>query len=201
MIVYWNERPTTSQVVSQLPFDVEIPWTVLRGTNAVLAAETVPVRYEISGLDTLPKTSAPLPVNVNLTIAGQDHGNAPAMLNPELAPVEVMGRTGTNTLTDEDVGLPVRVRVRLFNSSAPPRVGDFLNLMWNGAGPVATYQVSAGDAAGSVVFFPNVPWSVVDITSNAVNTVYYTTTNGFNEQRSNPVSVTARITPLPAPTA
>lgn len=196
VIVYWDDRPTTRRLVSQLPFDVDIPWTVLRGPSPVLAAQTVPVRYEIYGLNPVPTSSKSLSVNVNLTIAGQDHPNAPALLNPTLAPVEIVGRTGTNTLVDADRGYPVRVRVRLFDT---PRVGDSLSLYWNGAGPVATYAVGAADSAGSWVFFSDVPWSVISGATAAVYAVHYTTTNGVNEQRSPVTNVNTQLVPLPAP--
>ncbi|MGR3889868.1 hypothetical protein FW764_23535 [Pseudomonas sp. 1152_12] len=196
VIVYWDDRPTTRRVVSQLPFDVDIPWTVLRGPAAVLQAQTVQVRYEIYGLNPTPTPSLSLPVNVNLTIAGQDHPNAPALLNPTLAPVEIVGRTATDTLGDTDRGYPVRVRVRLFDT---PKVGESLNLFWDGVGPVSTYLVQAGDTAGSRVYFPDVPWSVVNSTSVTSYSVHYTTTNGFNEQRSPTTNVSTRFIPLPAP--
>lgn len=196
VIVYWDDRPTTRRVVTQLPFDVDIPWTVLRGPAAVLQAQTVQVRYEIYGLNPTPTSSLSLPVNVNLTIAGQDHPNAPALLNPTLAPVEIVGRTVTNTLGDSDRGYPVRVRVRLFDT---PKVGESLNLFWNGVGPVSTYSVKAGDIAGTWVFFPDVPWSVVAGTSVTPYSVHYTTNNGFNEQRSPITSVNTQFIPLPAP--
>ncbi|WP_231423694.1 hypothetical protein [Pseudomonas sp. Leaf59] len=196
VIVYWDDRPTNAQGVSRLPFEVEIPWPVLRGPKPALAAETVQVRYEVIGLNLSPTPSAPLAVNVNLTIAGQDHANAPALLNPTLAPVEVVGRTGTNLLVNDDRGYPIRVRVRLFDT---PRPGDTLQLFWNGDGPVATYSVRAGDVAGSWVNFSDVPAAVLDSTTVTAHAVHYITSNGVNEQRSPVTTVNVRFVPLPAP--
>lgn len=196
IIVYWSGRPTAPQVVTRLPIDIPIPWTTLRGPNAVLAAETVPVRYEIIGLNATPTSSAAAQINVNLTIAGQDHPNAPALLNSTLALVEIVGSSGINTLTVVDQGLPVRVRVRLYDN---PVSGERLDLFWNGVGPVASYTVGAGDVAGSVVFFSTVPASVVGAAITAPHSVHYTTTNGFNEQRSPVTVVNARVIQLPPP--
>lgn len=196
VVVYWDDRPTTRLVVSQLPFDVEIPWTVLRGPAAVLAKQSVPVRYEIYGLNPTPAPSVPVSVNVDLTIAGQDHPNAPALLNPTLARAEIVGLTGSNMLVDADRGQPVQVRVRLFET---PQVGQVLSLFWNGVGPVATYTVRTADTAGNWVYFPNVPWSVVSGANTATYAVHYTTSNGVNEQRSPVTNVNVKVIPLPAP--
>lgn len=194
--VFWDGRPTLPEVVTQLPIDIKIPWATLRGPNATLTAQVVPVRYEITGLNPTPTPSASISVNVNLTIAGQDHPDAPALFNPTLAPVVIVGSTGIDTLTEADRNLPLRVRVPLF---ARPTVGETLSLYWNNVGPVSTYTVMAGDLEGNVVFFPNVPATVVGSAITAPHSVYYLTSNGFNEQRSPLTTVNARVIQLPAP--
>ena len=196
VIVYWDGRPTTVQAVTRMPLEVEIPWLVLRGNNAVLAAQTVQVSYEVMGLNPSPTMSAPLAVNIDLTIAGQDHLNAPALLNSTLAPVEVEGSTGTNLLVDKDRGNPIRVRVRLF---ATPQPGDVLHLFWNSQGPVATYTVKAGDAAGTWVNFSDVPATVLDGVALTAHMLHYITSNGVNEQRSPVTTLNTKFLPLPAP--
>ncbi|WP_338505208.1 hypothetical protein VRB67_10560 [Pseudomonas trivialis] len=196
VIVYWDGRPSVVQAVTRMPFEVEVPWPVLRGNNAVLAAQTVQVSYELMGLNPSPTMSALLPVNVDLTIAGQDHPNAPALLNSTLAPVEVEGSTGTNLLVDADRGNPIRVRVRLFST---PQPGDVLDLFLNSKGPVATYTVKAGDAAGTWVNFPDVPATVLDGFALTAHMLHYITSNGVNEQRSPVTTLNTRFLPLPAP--
>ncbi|WP_460164757.1 hypothetical protein [Pseudomonas sp. S1_G07] len=116
VIVYWKQRPTARVPVNSFPCDVEVPWSVMRGplTDA-LVPETVPVRYEIirSGLPPFPSFN--IPVNVNFTVAGQDHANAPALLNTDLPVAQVWGLTSNtlNVVNHDDNPAGARARAAL----------------------------------------------------------------------------------------
>lgn len=202
VLVYWGGRPLARQPVVSFPCDVPVPWITLRGPAAVLVAEQVPVRYEIIRGTQLPFRSLSERFNVNLTIAGQENPNAPAKLNALLAPVEIRGQNPAtvNLIDNRHRGQDVLASVRLFEE---PKEGQVLRLYRNGDGPFATYLVKATDVAGQTVSFPNLPWSVFEGIVNARLPFYYTTDNGFNEQRSPDTEVNVNAMPpitLPAPT-
>ncbi|WP_348748313.1 hypothetical protein [Pseudomonas rhodesiae] len=184
VIVYWKGRPTAVQPVNGFPCDVEIPWSVLRGPlTDVLIAETIPVRYEIIRGVLPPFPSFNIPVNVNLTVAGQDHANAPALLNPDLPIAQVWGLTSNtqNVVNHLDNPAGARARVLLYENPEP---GQILRFFWNGAGPVATYTVQFGDVEGRLVFSTVIPWAVMEGVINPALPVHYTTSNEVNDQRS-----------------
>lgn len=184
VVVYWKGRPTSLHPVDTFPTDVPIPWTVLRGPlTDTLAPETVPVRYEIirGALPAFP--SFGIRVNVNLTIAGQDHANAPALLNPDLSLAEVRGLVSNlpNVVNHDDNPAGARARVFLYEKPEP---GQVLRFFWNGVGPVASYTVQAGDVEGQLVFSTVIPWAVMAGFIHPALPVYYTTSNGVNDQQS-----------------
>ncbi|WLG41740.1 hypothetical protein [Pseudomonas rhodesiae] len=184
VIVYWKGRPTAVQPVNSFPCDVEVPWSVLRGPlTDPLIAETVPVRYEIIRGALPPFPSFNIPVNVNLTIAGQDHVNAPALLNPDLPVAQVWGLTSNtqDVVNHDDNPAGARARVLLYDNPEP---GQILRFYWNGTGPVATYTVQLGDVEGQLVFSSVIPWAAMTGVINPALPVYYTTSNGVNDQRS-----------------
>ncbi|XVO89756.1 hypothetical protein ACQ9Y2_12070 [Pseudomonas palleroniana] len=184
VIVYWKGRPTVSTPINSLPIEVEIPWAVMRGPlTDPLVAETVPVRYEIIRGNLPPIPSFNILVNVNLTVAGQDHGNAPALLNPDLPVAEVWGLVSNtqNVVNHADNPAGARARVLLYDDPLP---GQILRFYWNGIGPVATYTVQPGDIAGQLVFSTVIPWPVMQGVINPALPVYYTTSNGVNEQQT-----------------
>lgn len=184
VIVYWKGRPTPIQDVLGFPTDVLIDWTVLRGPLIEpLVPETVPVRYEIIRGSLPPFPSFNISVNQNLTIAGQDHGNAPAVLNLDLPVAEVWGLVSNtqNVVNHSDNPAGARARVLLYDN---PAAGQILRFFWNGIGPVATYTVQAGDTAGQLVFSSVIPWAVMAGIIHPALPVYYTTDNGVNIQQS-----------------
>ncbi|MCD7041937.1 hypothetical protein LRQ11_02370 [Pseudomonas sp. MAFF 311095] len=200
--VYWKGRATPTQEVFGFPTDVPIDWAVLRGPlTDPLAAETVPVRYEIIRGSLPPFPSFAIPVNVNLTIAGQDHANAPALLNLDLPVAEVRGLVSNtpNVVNHDDNPAGARARVRLYEN---PLTGQLLRFFWNGVGPVATYTVQPGDVEGQLVFSTVIPWAVMEGVINPALPVYYTTSNGVNDQQSDNTFVnvnTGTLISFPAP--
>jgi hypothetical protein len=195
VIAYWNARPTVPQPVLSFPCDVEIPWLTLRGPAPVLIPEAAVVRYEIIRGALPPFRSLSERFNVDLTIAGQDHPNAPALLNPTLASVTVIGRGSKtpNQLNHLDRGLAAQAYVPLF---ADPVAGQLLSLFWNGVGPVASHPVQLGEVGGQLVWFTDIPWNLIEGTVNPRLPVHYLTSNGVNEQQSPPTFVNVDVTAL-----
>ncbi|MBI6911450.1 hypothetical protein [Pseudomonas palleroniana] len=202
VIVYWKGRPTVSTPINSLPIEVEISWAVMRGPlTDPLVAETVPVRYEIIRGNLPPIPSFNILVNVNLTVAGQDHGNAPALLNPDLPVAEVWGLVSNtqNVVNHADNPAGARARVLLYDDPLP---GQILRFYWNGIGPVATYTVLPGDVAAQLVFSSVIPWAVMQGIINPALPVFYTTDNGVNLQQASNTLVnvnTGALITFPAP--
>lgn len=189
VIVYWKGRPTARHPVNGFPTDVEVPWNVMRGPlTDPLVPEALPVRYEIIRGALPPFPSFNILVNVNLTVAGQDHANAPALFNPDLPVPQVWGLVSNtqNVVNHDDNPAGARARVLLYENPVP---GEILRFYWNGIGPVATYTVQFGDVAGQLVFSTVIPWAVMAGVINSALPVYYTTSNGVNDQQSDNVLV------------
>jgi len=196
VLMYWDNRAVLPAVaIDRFPFPVAIPWDILRGT-APLVREEVPVRYEILRGAQPPVSSRLGFFWVDLTIAGQDHANAPALLNPTLERVEVFGLGSglRDELDFRDRTAGAQVFVRLYDNPVPP---ERLEFYWNGSGPVAHYDVQPGDVTGRVARFTDVPGSVIIREgSHPTLQVFYTTSNGVNEQHSPPTSVNVHVEPL-----
>jgi hypothetical protein len=194
--------------VTSFPFTGTLTWQQLIANGSDLQRkDKVPFRYYIRrASDTVgPGTLSPLKLlNMDFTVFGRDHNQAPALLNPLLDLVNAYGAVSNtaNKLDSRDSNQPVRVEARL---SGNPQPGDMLSLYWPGqAAPVATYTVKLGDTAGAlIVFDPRINWSIIQAGGNTTAYVYYVTTNGVNEQQSGNQSVVINITPpmsFPKPT-
>ena len=197
VLVIWEGRSVLPAVpISGFPITVPIPWDILR-IPGPLVRELVPVRYEVHRTGRPP---IPSPVRffwADFTIAGQDHSNAPALLNSTLSRVQVFGNGSgmLNELDLQDRIVGASVWVRLY---VDPQPGEVLALYWGSRGPVAHYTVQAGDVFDQLVeFVPDVSGTViVDEGNHPQLPVYYTTSNGINEQQSPATLVNVHIEPL-----
>lgn len=194
--------------VTSFPFTGTLTWQQLIANGSdVQRKDKVPFHYYIRrASDTVgPGTISPLKLlNMDFTVFGRDHNQAPALLNPLLDLANLYGAVSNtaNKLDSRDSIQPVRVEARL---SGNPQVGDRLSLYWPGrAAPVATYTVKLGDTAGALVDFDNrIDWSIIQAGGNTTALVYYVSTNGVNEQQSDNQRVVISITPpisFPKPT-
>ncbi|WP_254847153.1 hypothetical protein [Pseudomonas fluorescens] len=200
-VVEWDGIRLPATTVNRLPHSVVVDWSVLIAKGANLRRIiNLPVRYFIlrAGDTVGPGVRSPLKlVTVDMTIAGQENPQAPALLNRQLALVNIQGAVSAtpNRLDSRDANKPVRASFALFDN---PLVGERALLYWPGqAAPVATYLVKAGDVGGRVVDFDNlIPWSVVQAGgSNATTLVNYQTDNGVNQQLSPDQTVFVSLAP------
>ena len=173
------------------PLDATVPWPTLHAKgDGPLRAK---VYYKIRQGSTYGPSSPDISVLVNLTLAGQDHDEAPALINKRLAKVEVRGQRSDipDTLLTDDYGLDAKATLTLYDA---PNPSELLELYWgNYPGPVATYTVKDGDTAGKPIEF-TIPWSVIDTDKeNPALPVRYTTSNGINQQESLPKPVKVSI--------
>ncbi|AZE55048.1 hypothetical protein C4K03_2893 [Pseudomonas synxantha] len=196
VVMIWDGRPVLpGQTITGFPAEVPIPWSILRGPGP-LALTEVEVHYEIHRVG---RPSVPSPSSffwVDLTVAGQDHANAPALLNPTLGRVDVFGKGSGlhNELDFRDATAGAEVWVRLYQN---PVADQLLELYWNSVGPVAHYTVQPGDTFDLPVQFTDVPGSVIVDGGNYIDLpVYYTTSNGVNEQQSDNTYVNVHAAPL-----
>lgn len=191
--IFWDGTPLAEIPVipSAFPLEAPVPWPILQAKGN--GPGNARVYYRIRQGSTYGPPSPEIAVPYNLTLAGQDHGNAPALVNANLALVEVYGEKSAtlNTLLTVDHGYPATVTLALYDT---PEKGQTLELHWgNYPGPVAFYQVKDSDVAGAPIEF-SVPWSVIDTDKqNPALRVYYTTSNGVNQQQSLPTLVRVAI--------
>lgn len=171
-----------------------VPWNdlVAHGLGPDVAPVTYRIRYGSAYSQPSPGTDAPF----NFTLAGQDHVNAPALLNTTLANVEVRGAVSDlpNQLTAQDEGRDARLLLVLFED---PQPGEYLEVFWGAvAEPAARYEVQPGDAAGKPLEL-SVPWHIVEQDKNNVALpVFYITNNGVNQQQAPATAVSVVIVPI-----
>lgn len=172
------------------PVSADVPWTVLTANG--MGPRNFTVGYEVFR-GAWSKSSSEATINVDFSIAGQDHPAAPALLNPLLELCEIRGQSNLpNELIPTDRNAPVIPSVDLFQN---PVAGQQLELYW-GTWPTAAavYTVQPGDIAGQRVAFSEVPWNIIDSEpNNAALPVYYTTSNGVNLQQSSNTYVKVRV--------
>lgn len=191
--IFWNDTPLVEIAVdpAAFPLIAPVPWPTLQAKgDGPLRAK---VYYRIRQGTAYGPPSPDISVAVDLVVAGQDHDKAPALINADLALVDVFGEVSgiKNTLLTEDHGLPAKVLLALYDA---PEHRQVLELFWGSyPGPVARYEVKSGDTAGQIIEFI-VPWDVIDTDKqNPALPVYYTTSNGVNEQQSLPTLVRVDI--------
>lgn len=197
VMVWKGQRVLPPLRISGFPFSVPIPWSILRRPGP-LVREQVPVQYEIH------RPGQPIPFQSPIdffwqdwTIAGQDHAGAPAKLNPTLAAVQVIGNGSglINELDQRDRVLGASVWVRLY---VDPKPGEILALYYGSRGPLAHYTVQTGDAFDQLVrFVPDVSGAdIVAEGNHPALPVFYTTSNGINEQQAPETPVNVHVEPL-----
>ncbi|WP_122663889.1 hypothetical protein [Pseudomonas viridiflava] len=201
-ITYFDNALPTDEVVfnwdgitltprfAVFPVSVDVPWAVLTANG--MGPRSFTVNYEVfRGGWSLPSNQKT--INVDFSIAGQDHPAAPALLNTLLSLCEIRGQSNLpNELIPTDRNAPVIPSVELFQN---PVAGQRLELYW-GAWPTAAafYTVQPGDVAGQPIQFSEVPWNIIDSEpNNAALPVYYTTSNAVNLQQSSTTYVKVRV--------
>lgn len=176
------------------PLRAYVPWSAL--TAKGLGPLDVQVSYQVRYGNALTPPSSTATAPVNLTIAGQDHANAPALLNMTLAKLEVRGKQSDlpNQLTALDHGLDATATLTLYDN---PKALEVLEVYWGDiAQPVTNYTVAVGDNTGKIVTF-EIPWSAIEQDmDNQALPVYYTTDNGVNQQLSRVTDVNVKIEPI-----
>ena len=188
--ISWGKTLLATQIVPHVPFDAEVTWPKL--TEAGLGLDTGAATYTITPFGSSVPTppSPPTLIRWDFRVAGQDHINAPALLNMNLPRVTVFGEGSTtdNYIDIRDKDKRVYASVLLYHQ---PKTGEVLELFWGGFPsmdkPIASYTVdtSKGDAEGVRVEFSDIDWQViVDAGNDEKLPVYYTTFNGVNEQLS-----------------
>jgi hypothetical protein len=190
----WDGTPVDEFPVdpTDFPLEITVPWPVLHARgNGPLRPR---VSYRIGMADgSYTPPSPDISVALDLTIAGQDHTNAPALLNETLAKLEVRGQKSDqpNKIMGVDFGLPAKVLLTLYDH---PNALEEIDVYWGGiADPVANYQVKSGDVAGKPVEL-EIPWGYIEPDlENPKLPVYYVTRNGVNEQNSRITEVAVSI--------
>jgi len=203
LLIRWNGHDLA-------PLDVDpakpvqtatVPWPTLTADGLGPMDARVDYRVSRGGTPTPPSPETTVPFN--FTVAGQDHPDAPALLNTRLAKVEIYGAVSKqlNKLLPDDYELPAEGRLALHDNPEP---GEKVLLYWGTiSAPVAEYEVQPGDTAGTVILF-SIPWEFIDQDKeNPALPVRYFTDNGVNQQLAptTPVNVAIIIIRnLPEPT-
>lgn len=176
---------------TKFPLSQTVPWLTLIANGLGPMDARVDYRVSRGGTPTPPAPETQVPVN--LTVAGQDHGNAPALLNTSLAKLEIYGAESKqlNKLLPVDYGLPADAYLVLYDD---PQPGQKLYLYWGAiTKSVAEYEVKDGDVAGKVIPF-SIPWEAISQDKeNPALLTYYTTSNGVNLQQAQSTSVDVAI--------
>ncbi|OLY73319.1 hypothetical protein AU074_30735 [Pseudomonas sp. ATCC PTA-122608] len=199
----WGNTTIGLIEVTKVPFDVDVPWLALIDDGLGPAQEFAhyTIWREGSMVPTFPSPGTR--ILWDFTVAGQDHANAPQLINTDLPRVRIFGEGSTtdNHIDIRDKDKRIYASVALYHT---PRDGELLELYWGNFpsldSPVASYRIdtSNGDVEGARVEFSDIPWQViVDAGNNDRLPVYYTTFNGVNEQIAYVTEVTvAVIAPL-----
>lgn len=193
ILINWEGTALSEVDVNPVGFPLRafVPWSTL--TAKGLGPLVVQVDYRVRRGSLVTPPSAPTNAPVNLTIAGQDHANAPARLNVTLPILEVRGKVSNtlNTLTVLDHGLDATATLQLYDNPQPL---EKLHVFWGDIDqPVAEYEVQMGDTTGKPISL-EIPWAAIELDlDNRALPVYYTTTNGVNEQDARVTEVDVSI--------
>jgi hypothetical protein len=197
--IRWGNTLLAAQEVTEVPFSADIAWSTLIAAGLGLAQSYATYTITRYGSGTPTPPSPPTLIRWDFRVAGQDHHNAPALLNLNLPRVTVFGEGSKteNYIDLRDKDQRIYASVLLYHQ---PRTGEVLELFWgdfpNMDNPVAKYTVdtSKGDAEGVRVVFSDIPWQVIiDAGNHEKLPVYYSTFNGVNEQLSYFTDVTVDV--------
>ncbi|WP_367256310.1 hypothetical protein [Pseudomonas sp. stari2] len=157
-----------------------VPWATLTADG--LGPMDVRVDYRVSRGGTPTPPSPETRVPCNFKVAGQDHPDAPALLNTRLAKIEIYGAVSKqlNKLLPDDYELPAEGQLALHDNPVP---GEKVFLYWGIIStPVADYEVQPGDTTGKIIPF-SIPWEFIgQDKENPALPVRYFTDNGVNQQ-------------------
>lgn len=178
---------------SNFPLKTTVLWPAIHAKGNGPSRPRVSYRIRLADGSYTPPSPA-ISLALDLTIAGQDHANAPALLNETLAKLEIRGQKSNvpDTLKSIDFGLPAKAFLTLYDA---PVSLQTIDLYWGAiATPAATYVVKSGDVSGSPIEF-EVPWAYIERElENPKLPVYYITRNGVNDQHSRKTEVDVSIT-------
>lgn len=192
IVIDWNGVALSEIAVDPgaFPLRTFVSWSALVAQGK--GPGTAQVSYQVrQGTRLIPSPATS--VRFDLTVAGQDHPNAPALLNTLLPLVEIRGANSdeANVLKPIDAGLDAVATLQLFDD---PHPGETLNLYWGRQSTrVATYTVQPGDVSGMPVSLA-VPWRFIEQEPNdRALPVWYDTGNGVNQQWSGVTTVDVAV--------
>lgn len=193
VVVNWDGSDLAEVPVdpAKFPMRVYVPWAALVANGP--GPRSVQVDYRLRRGAGFTASPGPVSVPVDFTVAGQDHADAPALLNANLATLEVRGQVSDlpDALTSADAGLDAIATLTLFDN---PTAGERIRLFWGEQQvEVAEYTVKAGDVAGQLVAL-TIPWAAIEPDlKNPQLPVVYVTDNGVNQQLSRATQVSVDI--------
>lgn len=182
LLIQWNGHDLAPlDVDPSKPVQIAaVPWSTLTADGLGPMDARIDYRVSRGGTPTPPSPETTVPFN--FTVAGQDHPDAPALLNTRLAKVEIYGAVSKqlNKLLPDDYELNADGYLALHDNPLP---GEKVFLFWGAiSAPVAEYEVKPGDTAGKKIPF-SIPWEFIDQDKeNPALPVHYLTDNGVNQQ-------------------
>lgn len=182
VLIQWNGHDLAPLDVdpTKFPLIATVPWLTLTADG--LGPMDARVVYRVSRGGTLTPPSPETLVPFNFKVAGQDHPDAPALLNTRLAKLEIYGAVSKqlNKLLPVDYEHPADAYLPLHDD---PQQGEKIFVYWGAISPsVAEYEVKSGDVSGQTIPF-SIPWPAIDQDKeNPALPVRYTTDNDVNLQ-------------------
>ncbi|CAM3141144.1 hypothetical protein BZK31_06465 [Pseudomonas floridensis] len=194
--VRWHETDVSPVPLSGFPMLIPIDWPTLSAGGQTIEDE-VDVGYSV--IRGLAGTQSPkIKVQVNFTVAGEEpdpdpNPGGPDPINDKLPNVVVTGESGgpDNELVDADKGKPATVSL----TPIPVKTGENLSFYWGTLKPAVCVMTVDDTTADPVKV--TVPWDTIQEGGyNEKLPVYYTTSNGINEQESARTEVKVQVVDL-----
>ncbi|AHG43536.1 hypothetical protein N018_09680 [Pseudomonas syringae CC1557] len=184
----WGAIDLDSKDPGSDPVDVfiSVPWSVLKSEYAGgPGGEPVKASYQVKrGSLLFPDAPLVVEVEVDFSTIGPVNPDEPNPVNPDLAPVHVVGADGEqDKLTLADKLKDITATVELYTPVAP---GEVLQLYWGVPDkPVADFTVVNESAQDPITFI--IPWAAIEAQgNNPALRMYYTinSATGNNPQQS-----------------